>query len=88
MHNGTVRRIFALAERLEPDRKMVWEWVLHMPIDELGGHTTIELIFTGQGESVVAFLTNAAREEEGATRVSPSPPIGLPRAKCVDESFN
>jgi hypothetical protein len=61
---GIVRRIFALAERLEPDRKVVWEWVLHTPIEVLGGHTTIELIFADEGDRVVAFLKGVVCEEE------------------------
>jgi hypothetical protein len=84
MRHGIFRRIFALAERLEPDRKAVWEWVLHTPIEELGGHTAIALIFTDQGDKVVAFLKDAVCEEECATRVSSSVLIRRPHTNNID----
>jgi hypothetical protein len=64
MSHGIIRRIFTLAEQLEPDRKLVWEWLLHTHIETLGGHTAMELVFADQGEQVVALLETALRDEE------------------------
>jgi hypothetical protein len=66
MRQGIVRRIFTLAERMEPDREAIWEWLFHAQIETFGGLTAMELIFTDQGEQVVALLEQALRSEEGA----------------------
>ena len=44
------RRIFDLAEQLEPNRAAIWDWLWHTPIETLGGRTAIELAFAGDGE--------------------------------------
>lgn len=64
MGHGIFRRIFALAEQLEPDRKLIWDWLLHTPIGMLGGHTAVELVFTDQAERVIAVLETALRNGE------------------------
>lgn len=78
MGQGIVRRIFTLAERLEPDRKAIWEWLFHAQIETLGGRTAMELIFADQGEQVVVLLERALRDEEGTAVVTE--PLRLPRA--------
>ena len=70
MGQGIVRRIFTLAERLEPDRKAIWEWLFHAQIETLGGCTAMELIFADQGEQVVVLLERALRDEEGTAVVT------------------
>jgi len=70
MSRGIVRHIFTLAERLEPDRKAIWEWLFHAQIETLGRRTAMELIFTDQGEQVAALLERALRDEEGTTIVT------------------
>lgn len=65
MRRGIVRRIFTLAERLEPDRKAIWDWLFHAQIESLDGWTAMELIFADRGEQVVALLEQALRDEEG-----------------------
>jgi hypothetical protein len=67
MGQGIVRRIFTLAERMEPDRKAIWEWLFCTQIETLGGLTAMELIFTDQGDQVMALLERAVRSEEGAS---------------------
>jgi hypothetical protein len=64
MARGIVRRIFTLAECLEPDRRAIWEWLLHDPIDVLRGYTAMELIFADQGEQVETLLRWALWDEE------------------------
>jgi hypothetical protein len=64
MSHGIIRRIFTLAEQLEPDRKLVWDWLFHTQIETLGGHTAMELIFADQGEQVIALLETALRDEQ------------------------
>ena len=64
MGQGIFRRIFALAQQLEPDRKVIWDWLLHTPIGMLGGHTVVELVFTDRGEQVIALLQTTLRDEE------------------------
>ncbi len=63
MDSGIIRRIVTLAERLEPDRQAVWDWLFHTKIDSLGKRTAIELAFSGQGEKVVAMLETALHDE-------------------------
>jgi hypothetical protein len=63
MSHGIIRRIFTLAEQLEPDRKLVWDWLFHTHIEPLGGHTAMELVFADQGEQVVALLETALHDE-------------------------
>jgi hypothetical protein len=70
MSRGIVRRIFTLAERLEPDRKAIWEWLFHTRIETLGGSTAMELIFTDQGEQVVTLLERALQDEKGITALT------------------
>ncbi|TCV92706.1 hypothetical protein EC912_10644 [Luteibacter rhizovicinus] len=70
MGQGIVRRIVTLAERLEPDRNAIWDWLFHAQIETLGSRTAMELIFTDQGERVVALLEHALRDEEGASVVT------------------
>ncbi|MGC1547462.1 MAG: hypothetical protein WA777_02955 [Rhodanobacter sp.] len=65
MSHGIIRRIFTLAERLEPDRKLIWDWLFHTHIETLGGYTAMELAFADQGEQVIALLETALRDEEG-----------------------
>jgi hypothetical protein len=78
MRRGIVRRIFTLAERLEPDRKAIWEWLFHAQIETLDGWTAMELIFADRGEQVVALLEQALRDEEGTPIVPAN--LRLPRA--------
>lgn len=63
MSQGIIRRIFELAERLEPDRKVVWDWLFHTRIDVLSGYTPLELVFADQGERVVRLLETAVSDE-------------------------
>ena len=58
----TFRRIFRLAEQLEPDRTAIWDWLWHTPIEALGGRTAIELAFSGRSEQVVVMLETALRD--------------------------
>lgn len=60
--SSVFRRIFTLAEQLEPNRTAIWDWLWHTPIETLGGHTAIELAFAGDGERVVAMLEAALRD--------------------------
>ena len=78
MRRGIVRRIFTLAERLEPDRKAIWDWLFHAQIEPLDGWTAMELIFADRGEQVVALLEQALRDEEGTPIVRAN--RHLPRA--------
>lgn len=78
MSQGIARRIFTLAERLEPDRKAIWEWLFHARIETLDGLTSMELIFADRGEQVVALLEQALRDEE-STAIA-TEPLRLPRA--------
>jgi hypothetical protein len=64
MDHGIFRRIFTLAHQLESDRKVIWDWLHHTHIGTLGGHTAMELVFTDQGEQVIALLQAALRSEE------------------------
>lgn len=66
MSRGTIRRIFELAERLEPDRKIVWDWLFHTRIEVLGGYTPLELVFADQGERVIGLLETAVNDETEA----------------------
>jgi len=80
------RRIFNLAEQLEPNRAAIWDWLWHTPIETLGGRTAIELAFAGDGERVIAMLKAALHDHAerprpyllqggGATRhLEPVPP--------------
>jgi hypothetical protein len=70
MSQGIIRRIFTLAERLEPDRKAIWDWLFHTQIETLGGSTAMDLIFDDRGEQVVALLEAALRDENGAASVT------------------
>lgn len=63
MNQRIIHRIFALAEQLEPDRKLVWDWLLHTQIEPLDGHTAVDLVFADRGEQVVALLETAIRDE-------------------------
>jgi hypothetical protein len=63
MSNGIIRRIFTLAERLEPDRKAIWDWLFHTHIEALGGYTAMELVFADRGEQVIELLESALRDE-------------------------
>ena len=78
MRRGIVRRIFALAERLEPDHKAIWDWLSHVQLETLGGRTAMELIFAEQGEQVVDLLEQALRNEDGTAVVTGTQ--RLPRA--------
>lgn len=69
MRQGIVRRIFTLAQRLEPDRQAIWQWLFHTPIETLDRRTAMELIFADRGEQVVALLEQALRDEEGTVVV-------------------
>lgn len=64
MGPGIIRRIVTLAERLEPDRQIIWDWLFHTRIAALGGRTAIELAFAGQGEQVTRMLETALQDEE------------------------
>ena len=64
MGNGIFRRIFSVAQQLEPDRKVIWDWLLHTHIGTLGGRTAVELVFTDRGEQVIALLQTALRNEQ------------------------
>jgi hypothetical protein len=66
MSQGIIRRIFALAEQLEPDRKVIWDWLFHTHIDALGGYTAMELIFADQGEQIIVLLERALQDEKPA----------------------
>nr|WP_199045297.1 hypothetical protein [Dyella sp. ASV24] len=63
MSQGIFRRIFHLAEQIEPNRSAVWDWLLHTHIDGLGGHTALEMVFADQGEQVVDMLEAALHDE-------------------------
>lgn len=63
MSQRIIHRIFALAEQLEPDRKLVWDWLLHTQIESLDGHTAVDLVFADRGEQVVTLLETAIRDE-------------------------
>ena len=63
MDSGIIRCIVTLAERLEPDRQAVWNWLFNTKIESLDHHTAIELAFTGQGEKVVTMLETALHDE-------------------------
>ena len=69
MSQGIIRRIFTLAERLEPDRKAIWDWLFHTQIETLGGSTAMDLVFADRGEQVVAMLEAALRDESGSAAV-------------------
>jgi len=61
---GIFHRIFALAEQLEPDRTLVFQWLLHARIPALDRLTPIELVFAGRGEAVIGLLEAARVREE------------------------
>lgn len=63
MSQRIIRRIFTLAERLEPDRKLIWDWLLHTHIASLDGHTAVDLVYADRGEQVVALLETALLDE-------------------------
>jgi hypothetical protein len=63
MSQGIIRRIFTLAEQLEPDRKVIWDWLFHTHIDALDGYTAMELIFADQGEQIIMLLERALQDE-------------------------
>jgi hypothetical protein len=67
MSRGIIRQIFTLAERLEPDRKVIWDWLFHTHIETLGGHTAMELVFADQGDQVIALLEMALNDDAGVT---------------------
>lgn len=56
MRNGIIHRIADIAQRIEPDRRAVWEWLLRTPIGEFDGRTAIELAHAGEGQRVVELL--------------------------------
>lgn len=62
-----MRRIAYLAQAIEPDRQAVWEWLFTTPIEQLDGHTAIELAFAGEGEQVVAMLESILAEQSQAS---------------------
>lgn len=57
MRQGIVRRIFDLAEQLEPSRSAAWYWFFNCPIEN--SLTAAELVFSGRGTRVVNFLQQA-----------------------------
>ncbi|BDU18761.1 hypothetical protein [Dyella sp. GSA-30] len=63
-----LRRVFTLAEQLEPNRAVIWDWLWHTPIQTLGGRTAIELAFAGHGDSVVAMLEAALLDQTEPSR--------------------
>jgi hypothetical protein len=67
--SSILRRIFTLAERLEPNRAAIWDWLWHTPIETLGGRTAIELIFAGHGERVLAMLEAALHDQAEPSRL-------------------
>ncbi|WP_430389952.1 hypothetical protein [Dyella sp. 20L07] len=79
MNQGIFRRVFTLAERLEPDRKAIWDWLFHAQIETLDCRTAMELIFVDQGEQVVALLERALQDEEGVAITTGAQ--RLPRAR-------
>lgn len=64
-----LRHIFTLAERLEPNRAAIWDWLWHTPIETLDGRTAIELIFAGHGDRVLAMLEAAVRDQAEPSRL-------------------
>lgn len=60
---GIFRQIFTLAEQLEPNRGVIWEWLCQTPITVLGGQTVLELVLAGRGEQVVHWLETALESE-------------------------
>ncbi|MBT2118095.1 hypothetical protein KK141_15745 [Dyella sp. LX-66] len=68
MSRGIIRRIFDLAERLEPDRNIVWDWLFHTRIDVLDGYTPLELVFADQGGRVLELLQSALSDEAQTPR--------------------
>ena len=60
MGNRIMRRIADLAYGIEPDRQVVWDWLLLTPIAELGGRTAVEIALAGEGEHVVSLLESVA----------------------------
>jgi hypothetical protein len=70
--SSVLRRIFTLAEQLEPNRALIWDWLWHTPIEALGGRTAIELTFAGHGERVIAMLKAALHDQQESPR--PYPP--------------
>ena len=63
MDKTGLRLIVRLAERLEPDRLAVHDWLFHTRIAMLGGHTAWELIIADRSEQVVVMLEKALRDE-------------------------
>ncbi|GFZ89879.1 hypothetical protein [Dyella caseinilytica] len=78
MSQGIIRRIFNLAAQLEPDRKLIWDWLFHTHIETLGGHTALELVFADQGEQVISLL-EAALHDEASKKLLPQQPDLLAR---------
>jgi hypothetical protein len=66
--SSVLRRIFTLAEQLEPNRAAIWDWLWHTPIEALDGRTAIELAFAGQGDRVVAMLEAALHDQAEPSR--------------------
>ncbi|MDR3447858.1 MULTISPECIES: hypothetical protein [unclassified Dyella] len=77
MSQGIFRRIFQLAEQLEPNRTAVWDWLLHTHIDGFDGHTALEMVFADQGEQVVDMLEAALHDEDDKVLLGPS--LSAPR---------
>lgn len=64
-------RIFALASLIEPDPIAAWQWFMCTPLITSGGMTACELLFTGQGDRVIAFLRHALADQFAETTVVP-----------------
>ncbi len=68
MNERIFRRLFRLAERLEPDRQAIWNWLLHTRIEHLGDRTAVELVFAGEGGRVIEMLEAALQDEAPAVQ--------------------
>ncbi|QNK01340.1 DUF2384 domain-containing protein [Dyella telluris] len=71
MANSLTRRIFLLADRLEPDRAAVWQWFHCTPIRVFDGQTALELMTAGEGWRVEAWLETVLLSEEDAAFPGP-----------------
>lgn len=69
MRKGIIHQVADLAREKFGDRDVVYHWILHGNPDELGGHTPIELIWTGHGEDVISYLRSTP--VAGAAAMSP-----------------
>lgn len=73
--DGLLPDILALAMRIEPDRRAVWEWLYETPIHPYG-NTAVQLMRAGQDRVVMAFLRRVLSDGGNAASMPANPRPG------------